>query len=218
MNASRGERRTWLCQSADRLGLIAAAGREGGAEARPASVAAWLLQRHVERCARCRAERAQWEGIAAAMRASRRVEAPPGILDGVLARIATERAHAGQTAPTERASRAQEHIAPPERFAGGLAAAFAVLLVLSGWSAIAMLFPQAYDALIRTAALLRAGYEFWTGHARAALAALEGVAHALPAGVQPYVEALWWSAAGLLLSALLISCLVRASARLGDDA
>lgn len=195
---------------------------------RSGGVVGWLVRRHVERCPLCRAERAQWKRIIAAMRATRRTEAPPGLLDGVMARIAAERAREDEAA---RERRAEERLLPNGRLAPlldlsavgaestgiGLIVAFPVSLAFLGsLGALATALPQALGALSRAAALSRAGFELWSGHVRAALAALKGVAHALPAGVQPYVEALWWSAAGLMFAVLLIACLLRMGARFGD--
>lgn len=93
MNSQHSGRRTWLCRWADRLGVVT--GDDAGE--RQSSLHR-LARRHVEQCAHCQAEREEWAQMRVQLRALARSSAPSDLLDGVMAKIAFERAREGAVA------------------------------------------------------------------------------------------------------------------------
>lgn len=192
MRAPQADRLTWQCRAADRLGLTAEL-RGGGSRKgeRWGGLLAWLLRRHVARCPRCQAELAGWRRIAALLQASSGVQAPAGTLDRVMARIAAEQDQERAVSEGPR----REPLSLAGAAAAWLAWVFAVSLQAAG--ALGLLLPAFPGLTDRVFALVRAAFDSGGQRVREAAWMLQRAGETLPPGVAPYVEAVWWCAAGL---------------------
>jgi len=189
MRSPRAGRVTWWCRIADRTGVTSE--RPGLSDSgETAGLLAWLVRRHVERCERCRAERARWEGVVAALKESRRIKAPYGTLERVFARIAAEReAEAAQALRPMLPGAVQR-----EGLSGGWLAG---LSLASSWAgAFLGASPWLLGFGERVVALTHAAAAMWSKRLWEEVLVLQHLGEALPAAAQPYFQALWWSAVG----------------------
>lgn len=196
MKGMRVERVTWWCRRADRLGLTSEPPDEPARRETAQGALVWALRRHVERCPRCRAERAAWARVVALMRAEERVQAPPGMLERVMARIAAERerSRAARMEPVRERARP----APSESW-------IAAIAVVWSWAALLASASPWFPALMeQAAALVRAGFGRWRELLWDGVAALQRAGEALPLGLEPYVQALWWGTTGCSLAMALV--------------
>lgn len=118
MSSHFSRHRSWLCRLADKLGVVAdIRSGDGGASdvhgpdrgrgpehtGGRGAVTSWQnllrgpLRRHVSQCPRCRSERAEWSRVIARLQEVDRPAAPDSLFDGLMARIAEERAEQYRT-------------------------------------------------------------------------------------------------------------------------
>lgn len=207
MRASLWERRTWLCRLAERCDAVGSPPsgqtRDGEREDR---LARWL-RRHVERCAYCQRESAQWEQTVAWLQSARKWEAPPGVLDRVMAEIAREREHSPAPAlPSAGSGESNVPLLPLASDRAGLreleiGLAHGLLAVIGGHAMVAGTVPQMIGLTYQVFTSIEVALGRWQSAVSQALSVVETAAHALPAGMQPYVAALFWYAAGLVIAA-----------------
>jgi len=125
------------------------------------------------------------------LQASSGVQAPAGTLDRVMARIAAEQDQERAVSEGPR----REPLSLAGAAAAWLAWVFAVSLQAAG--ALGLLLPAFPGLTDRVFALVRAAFDSGGQRVREAAWMLQRAGETLPPGVAPYVEAVWWCAAGL---------------------
>lgn len=206
-------KRSWPCRWIERL-RQAHPEWEQGAD-KPGILQGWV-ERHEARCRYCRAEREVWSRALAALRSREAGAAPAHILDGVLARIARERA-AGALG---RVSKPPAPVPEVGRFAWparsgawdlGEIVLWASGAVAIGWAASVRV--SAWTAWWSARAQLWESVQRWAGEARSGWNAFAAALEAVSPGIQPYLAAGLWCAVGLSAAAASVALAARFSER-----
>lgn len=231
MGSRQDERRTWLCQAADRLGLLDAPSRgdANGPAGRdePVGMLARWIRRHVERCDYCRAEAFRWGRTVARLRQLDRPVAPAGLLDRVVATIALEKSvgveGAGEALGDDRTR--LERATGWRRERGGRRSQgskrlwgrddlwagetlIGIVLVwataMGGLGGAAVLLSHVLGLVHPVIALAMVSATWWRGVVVEALTMFDKASYAFPIGMQPYVAGLFWCFIGFFLTAFII--------------
>lgn len=149
------------------------------------------------------------------MQTSRSVKAPPGALAPVMARIAAERMAQGRTlgpvmewAPASRAARRPR--------GGGAGSEIWIWGSFAGASALGALAPKLPGLIEWVSGLMRAALALWGDGLAEGIVALQRIGEPLPAGIQPYFQALWWCVAGCSAAMTLVMIASEHSERLRE--
>ncbi len=206
---------SWTCRWIERVRAAHPEWEQGAGRTRPGLRQKWV-ERHEARCPHCGAERARWSRALAALRSTGADAAPAHILQGVMARIAAERADSAPGHKIARRGRVTEAESSSwaDRTGGwdlGQAAPWAAGAVALGWAASVRVSAGTIWWSAR-AELLKL-IEEWTGAARSGWDSLSAAFEAVPPGLEPYLTAGLWCAVGLSAAVVSTSLAARLSER-----